>query len=108
MEKRLPISIVVHLTKMQDQFVDGTELTYTDNLSSHGARVISRRPWQDGELAQVTPLTGEMPLRGKVVYCHKLPDERYCIGLNFQNGGVHWSRFRAYAGNLVKNCANRL
>jgi len=30
--------------------------TYTENVSLHGARVYSQRPWQPGEEAQVTPL----------------------------------------------------
>jgi len=49
MEKRLPIAIVVRLTEAQDQPVNGAELAYTDNVSAHGARVISSRP---GKLAK--------------------------------------------------------
>jgi hypothetical protein len=101
MEKRLPIAIVVHLTRLKDQPVDGTELTYTDNVSLHGARVISRRPWQVGEVAQVTSLKDETTMRGKVTYCAKLDDERYGIGLSVQNGGITWSTFQRYAGASV-------
>ncbi len=46
MEKHIPIAIVVRLTQAQDQPVDGAELTYTDNVSAHGSRVVSSRPWQ--------------------------------------------------------------
>ncbi len=35
---------------------------------------------------------------GKVVYCQKLVDNRYCVGLNFQGRGITWSRYRAYNG----------
>jgi len=98
MEKRLPIAIVVRLTHAQDQPVNGAELTYTDNVSAHGARVISSRPWQAGELAQVTSLKDEITIRGKVVYCLKLPDNRYLIGLNFHDRRVTWSAYRAYNG----------
>ena len=98
MEKRLPIMIVVRLVRIQEQTVDGTELTYTDNVSANGARVISDRAWQKGDLAQVTSLKDESTVRGKVVYCQKLPDNRYCIGLDFQNGGICWSKVRSYLG----------
>jgi len=98
MEKRLPIAIVVRLSHAQDQPANGTEVAYTDNVSAHGARVVSHHPWQTGEMLQVTSMQDENTLRGKVVYCHKLPDERYLIGLNFQNGGVTWSKYRAYSG----------
>ena len=96
MEKRLPIAIVVQLAHAQSQPLDGTELTYTDNVSAHGARVVSNRPWQTGEAVQLTSLKDTTTLSGKVVYCRKLPDDRYCIGLTFQNHRVTWSAYRAY------------
>jgi hypothetical protein len=98
MEKRLPIAIVVRLTHTQDQPANGAEVTYTDNVSSHGARVVSNRPWQPGEVAQVTSLKDEITIRGKVVYCHKLQDNRYLVGLNFQGRDVTWSTYRTYNG----------
>jgi PilZ domain len=98
MEKRIPIAVVVHLTRMQNQPVNGAELTYTDNVSAHGARVVSRHPWQTGDVAQVTSLKDETTLSGEVVYCQKLPDGRYLVGLNFQNRRVTWSMYRNYNG----------
>ena len=98
LEKRLPIAIVVRLVPGQDQPANEPELTYTDNVSAHGARVISSRPWQAGELAQVTSLKDEITIRGKVVYCLKLPDNRYLIGLNFHDRRVTWSAYRTYSG----------
>jgi hypothetical protein len=98
MEKRIPIAVVVHLIRMQDQPVNGAELTYTDNVSAHGARVVSRHPWQTGDVAQVTSLKDEITLSGEVVYCQKLPDDRYLVGLNFQNRRVTWSMYRNYNG----------
>jgi hypothetical protein len=98
MEKRLPIAIVVRLAPAQDHSVNGEEVAYTDNVSVHGARVVSHHPWQTGEMIQVTSLKDENTICGKVVYCQKLPDHRYRIGLNFQNRKVTWSRYRAYSG----------
>ncbi len=97
MEKRLPISIVVSLTVARDQPANGAEVTYTENVSAHGARVISKRHWQPGEAAQVTSLKDEVAIRGKVVYCQKLPDNRYCVGLNFNGSPVTWSTYRTYS-----------
>jgi len=98
MEKRIPIAIVVRLTHKQDQPVREPELTYTDNVSAHGARVVSSRPWQIGEVAQVTSLKDETTISGKVAYCVMLPDNRYLIGLNFQDRPVMWSAYRTYNG----------
>ena len=98
MEKRIPIAIVVRLTHAQDQPASEPELTYTDNVSAHGARVVSGRPWQIGEVAQVTSLKDEITISGKVAYCLMLPDNRYFIGLNFQDRRVTWSVYRTYSG----------
>ena len=98
MEKRIPIAIIVRLTHLQDQTAKEPELTYTDNVSAHGARVVSSSPWQIGEVAQVTSLKEESTLSGKVTYCLMLPGNRYFIGLNFQDRRVTWSAYRTYNG----------
>jgi hypothetical protein len=98
MEKRLPIAIVVRLAHAHDQPANGAERTCTDNVSAHGARVVSSRPWQPGELAQVTSLKDEITILGKVVYCQKLLDDRYLIGLDFHGHRVTWSAYRTYSG----------
>jgi len=96
MEKRLPIAMVVNLAPAQDR--NGTELTYTDNVSAHGACVVSNRPWQPGEIAEITPLLDQLAMRGKVVHCRKWGEDRYAIGLSFPQGGVVWSTYLRYAG----------
>jgi len=98
MEKRLPIAIVVHLARAQDPPHNGAELTYTDNVSAHGARVLSSRPWQTGELARVTSFKDKSGILGKVAYCQKLEDKRYGIGLNFNGNSATWLAFRAHSG----------
>ena len=97
MEKRIPVAIVVRLMQPQDQPANGAELTYTDNVSAHGARVVSNRPWKTGEVAQITSLKDEITLSGKVTYCRQFVDGRYYIGLNFQGRQVTWSAYRTYS-----------
>jgi PilZ domain len=92
-EKRLPIAVVVCLTGVKQPHGAGEEKTYTENVSLHGAKVISQRPWQPGEEAQVTPLKYGIPARGKVVYCKRLSTDRYFVGLNFPRHPVYWSSF---------------
>jgi hypothetical protein len=92
-EKRLPIAVVVRLAGVKRSHGDGEEKTYTENVSLHGARVISRQPWQPGEEAQVIPLKYGIPARGKVVYCKRLSADRYLVGLTFTQHPVYWSSF---------------
>jgi PilZ domain-containing protein len=98
MEKRILIAIVVRLTPAQDQPASEAELTYTDNVSAHGARVVSSRAWQIGEVLQITSLKDEITISGKVAYCMMVPDNRYSIGLNFKDRRVTWSAYRTYSG----------
>jgi hypothetical protein len=97
MEKRLPIAIVVHLVEAQGQSANGTELTYTDNISAHGVCVVSSRTWKPGELADITSLKDQITLRGKVVHCEKRSDDRYVVGVSFQGTPVAWSTYNTYA-----------
>ncbi len=99
MEKRLPVAIVVRLAREQGQPVNGGELTYTDNVSAHGARVVSRHAWESGELVTVTSLKDEIAIRAKVVYCHQTTGDRYYVGLNFQGRRVTWSTYATYANS---------
>src|SRR6266566_5436732 len=46
MEKRLPIAMIVNLARAQNR--NGTELTYTDNVSPQGACIVCNHPWQPG------------------------------------------------------------
>jgi hypothetical protein len=96
-EKRLPIAVVVRLTGVKHPHGTGEEKTYTDNVSLHGARVISHRPWQPGDEAQVTPVKYGTPAHARVVYCKQLADDRYFVGLYFRKQPVQWSSF-AYPG----------
>jgi len=53
------------------------------NLSSHGARVISRRPWHEHDHVNLAEPIGDYHLDAEVVYCERLPDNRYAVGLRF-------------------------
>jgi hypothetical protein len=97
MEKRVPLAMVVNLTPTRVAQGNGSELTYTDNVSAHGACVVSNHPWQPGEIAEVTSMQDKVTMRGKVVHCHKHGDDQYSIGLSFQNGDVVWATYVRYA-----------
>jgi hypothetical protein len=99
-ERRMPISVVVCLAPPETTHNDGEERTFTDNISSRGARIFSRLLWNPGDKVQVTPLNQEA-VRGEVVYCQKLPDARYSIGVKFQEPPVTWSTLSRYNGRAA-------
>lgn len=96
MERRLPIIVVLRLASAISAATDG-ERTFTDNVSTHGARIFSGRAWQPGDVVRVTPLN-EDAVSAQVVYSQKLPNDRYGIGVKLQDGPVTWSAIRRYNG----------
>lgn len=85
MEKRLSLTILVHLAEEQNCALSETELTYTENISAHGVCVISRRAWNVDEVAEVTALEDEFAQRGRVVHCRKRGKDLYAVGLAFRD-----------------------
>ena len=55
------------------------------NISAHGARVISERPWRTRELVHLAEPGGEQYLDAEVVYCEPLDGNQYAVGLKFES-----------------------
>jgi len=98
MERRLPIIVVVRLAPAANVATDG-EKTFTDNISPHGARIFSKHAWQPGDVVQITPLNQDAA-SASVIYSQPLPDNRFSIGVKFQDHAVAWSVFQRYDGLL--------
>jgi hypothetical protein len=99
MERRLPIIVVVSLTRAERQRSDEgqSEKAYTDNISLHGACFFSRFRWEPGEMVRLTPLKYDC-VCGKVVYCQDLADGRHAVGVNFQDRAISWSILQRFGG----------
>jgi hypothetical protein len=97
LERRLPIIVIARLAQVDRASTHGEERTFTDNISAHGARIFSRHPWQPGDEVMVTPVNEETTC-GNVVYCQRLADDRFGIGVKFQDRIVMWSAMRKYDG----------
>ena len=66
-----------------------SECAWIENISDHGARVISRRPWRSGERLLIT--SRYPPFRSaaaNVVYCQTLLDGLYALGCESTIGGL--------------------
>lgn len=69
------------------------ENTLTENVSPHGARVITKRAWQPDEESLIIELTSEFRLPARVVYCRPLPNGRFSVGLEFRGRSVDWVKW---------------
>jgi PilZ domain-containing protein len=67
------------------------EKTVTQNVSSRGARVLTRRPLPPQEQLVAETAGGEIRMQARVVYCQGVPDGHFAVGLEFQKGYVNWS-----------------
>ena len=90
-ERRLPIVVAVNLAPLESVNAERHERTYTDNISPHGARVRSTYAWRLGDLAEISPVSGETPVRGEVIYCQKLGNDRFFVGLKVRESRIPWS-----------------
>jgi hypothetical protein len=97
MERRLPIVVILRLALAERSASEREERTYTDNISAHGASIFSTQPWQLGDKVRVTPVNEASTAFGRVVYCHRVADNRYEIGVQFQDR-PEWSTLRRYEG----------
>jgi hypothetical protein len=66
------------------------ERTITEDVSPHGARVVSSRYWQPGDVPLLTPLIGRYPKHARVVYCVPQPNGGYCVGIKFDGPTFKW------------------
>src|SRR5947209_20454465 len=66
-ERREPLPVQIYLANLEAP--RAREHTVTEDVSPHGARVLTKRCWQPGEVPLVTPLMGEFPKHARVVYC---------------------------------------
>ena len=58
-------------------------LASTENISSHGMRVQTDRPWRLDTRLVVETSRGERSERARVVYCETLSNTTFAVGLEF-------------------------
>jgi hypothetical protein len=97
-ERRLPIMMEVDLAPAGRARGERWERTFTDNISPHGIRVQSTSAWRMGERAEITPMKGEVPMLGEVVYCQRVRHERFFVGLRFRDKHIPWSILQRFNG----------
>jgi hypothetical protein len=87
-ETRIPMEVGVHITG--HPAMPGTETTFTENVSPHGARVFSTRRWNTGDRLTISTLTGAFRAVARVAYCQTTPQSGFAIGLEFVKPSGSW------------------
>jgi hypothetical protein len=87
-EARVPMEVGVQITG--HPALPGTETTFTENVSSRGARVLSVRRWKPGDRLTIATLTGSFRAVARVAYCQLIPESGFAVGLEFLEPNGKW------------------
>ena len=88
LEKRIPLSLPVQISSLYDH--SKAERTTTENVCSLGMRVLTQKAKELNERLMISSLVGDLRALARVVYCQRLPDGRFGIGIQLQGRAVNW------------------
>ena len=87
-EERLPLTVRVDLCSLDVRHRADEGLT--ENVSTHGVRVVSSKPWKLNERLNLRSLPGDFRARARVVYCDALGVNSFAIGLQLLASAGNW------------------
>ena len=87
-EKRINRAIPVEISTLKG--LSATECASTENVCSLGVRVLTERPKKPDERLMVRSLVGQVRAVARVVYCQRLSDGRFGVGMQFLGIGGGW------------------
>jgi len=87
LEKRIEVAIPLQISTILDP--DAAERTTTENVCSLGMRVLTDHARELNERLMITSLKDNMRRLARVVYCQRLPDGHFAVGLQFQGGALN-------------------
>lgn len=87
-EPRLPMQVGVRISG--NNSMPGLETTFTENVSTRGARVRSVRRWRPGESISVMSLDEGFHSLARVAYCEPNRDMGFVIGVEFLELEGQW------------------
>lgn len=68
------------------------ERTMTENVSAHGIRVLLQRMLQPLQQAVVTSSTDGVRASARVIYCQRMGENKFAIGLELSTRVDSWSK----------------
>lgn len=87
-EPRVPIEVAVQIAG--HPHIPGVEMTFTENVSSRGARVATSRRWKINDRLLLVSLPGDFQSLARVAYCQPVRGEGFAIGLELLRPKGKW------------------
>jgi hypothetical protein len=88
LEKRTRLAVPVEITSLQ--YTSANERATTENVCSLGIRVLTQHARELNERLMICSLVGDLQTLARVVYCQRLPDGHFGVGLQFEGLAVNW------------------
>lgn len=87
-EKRIRLAVAIEIFSQREPIV--SERTVTENVCSQGARILAKQAREPNEPLLLRTLGEDLRIVARVVYCQRLPDGRFGVGVHLLGGDVHW------------------
>lgn len=81
-ENRIPAGVQLELSKLNEPAV---EKVPTENVSRHGARVLTKTRWRRNERVLVRLPRELERSRARITYCRPLSEQSFAVGLQFSS-----------------------
>jgi hypothetical protein len=81
MEARIPTRVALELSGPDEPLI--CETTFTENVSRHGARVVTKRRWSPNDSVLVKLPQESLSSRARITYCQPLKGYEFAMGLQF-------------------------
>jgi hypothetical protein len=88
MEARIPTRVGLELSGPDEPLI--YESTFTENVSLHGARVVTKRCWSPNGSVLVKLPQESLPSRARITYCQPLKGDEFAMGLQFFLAVYDW------------------
>jgi hypothetical protein len=89
LEDRISLTVRVDLYSLNVR--QRVQEALTENVSAHGVRVVSSRPWKRDERLNVRSFPGDFRARARVIYCEPLGENSFAIGLQLLAAAGNWN-----------------
>jgi hypothetical protein len=89
MEARIPRRVGLELSCPGEPLI--YETTFTENVSRHGARVVTKRHWSPNDSVLVKLPQESLPARARITYCQPSKGDEFAMGLQFSLVIYDWA-----------------
>src|ERR1700731_751680 len=97
LEKRTRLAVPVRISGLKEP--SAGERSTTENICSLGIRVLVRHARRLNERLLIKSADGDLQADARVVYCERLVDGRFALGLEFHGGVTNWVQKSLGSGN---------